>query len=121
MQQEMRLHPRVVVELPAEVEAFGGDSLDVRLINLSAGGAMIEGCEQLEQLLDAARRLSSGSPVEVNLHFGLEEGAVHCHCRLVHMRRLAQTRYQMGMKFLSLADDSLDLLGRFIETRLLTR
>lgn len=118
MQAEMRLHPRVGVDLPAELEPFGGDCLDVRLINLSVGGVLIEGGEQLDQLLDASRRLKTGAPVEVNLHFGLEAGPVHCHCRLIHMRRLAQDRYQMGMKILSVADDSLELLSRYVESRL---
>lgn len=118
MKREMRVHPRVGVDLPAELEPFIGDSLDVRLINLSVGGALIEGSEQLEQLLDASRKLESGTPVEVNLHFGLDEGPVHCHCRLIHMRRLAQSRYQLGMKILSLANDCQEMLGRFVESRL---
>ncbi|GGO86830.1 hypothetical protein GCM10011348_38630 [Marinobacterium nitratireducens] len=118
MKREMRLHPRVGVDMPAELEPYGSDSLDVRLVNLSVGGALIEGSEQLESLLNAVRHPESGVPVEVNLHFGLEEGPVHCHCRLIHTRRLAQSRYQMGMKILSLASDCQDMLSRFVESRL---
>lgn len=118
MQAEKRLHPRVGVDLPAELEPYGGECFDVRLINLSLGGLLVEGDEQLEKLIDVNRRTAGAAPVEVNIHFGLEQGAVHCHCRLIHMHRLAQNRFQMGMKILSIADTHHQSLSRFIEARL---
>ncbi len=118
MHVEMRLHPRIGVDLPAELEPFLGDCLDVRLLNLSISGVLVEGNRQLEQLLEARRGAMSGMPLELNLHFGLEEESIHCHCRLVHSRQLGQDQFHMGMKILSIADAYQRVLSHYVETRL---
>jgi hypothetical protein len=118
MKTDMRLHPRVSVDLPAELEPFRGDCVDARLIYLSLSGALVEGRAELGALLGARRELVAGIPLELNLHFGLESASVHCHCRVVHSRRLAQGHFQVGLKFLSIPTDSQAALGRYIEARL---
>ncbi|UTW11592.1 PilZ domain-containing protein [Marinobacterium rhizophilum] len=118
MKTDMRLHPRVSVDLPAELEPFHGDCVDVRLIYLSLSGALVEGQGELEALLGARRERVAGIPLELNLHFGLEAASVHCHCRVVHSRRLAQDCFQVGLKILSLPSQSQDALNRYIEARL---
>lgn len=118
MNVDMRLHPRVSVDLPAELEPFRGDCLDVRLVNLSLSGVLVEGSAELEALLGARKSPASDMPLELNLHFGLETQSIHCHCRMVHSRRLAENRFQVGMKILSIPTDSQGLLGRYIEARL---
>jgi hypothetical protein len=118
MHVELRLNPRVSVDMPAELEPFRGECLDVRLINLSLSGVLVEGNGELEQLLHRSRGLAAGMPLELNLHFGLEQAPIHCHCRLIHSRRLAQDQFQMGMKILSIADSSQAELSRYISSRL---
>ncbi len=118
MKTEMRLHPRVSVELPAELEPFRGDCLDASLIHLSLSGVLVEGHAELEALLGAHRGLEAGTPLELNLHFGLETESVHCHCRVVRSQRLASDRFQVGMKILSIPAASQEALNRYIEARL---
>ncbi len=118
MNVDMRLHPRAQVDLPAELEPFRGDCLDVRVIRLSLSGVLVEGNAELEALLGARPGAASGTPLELNLHFGLEQESVHCHCRLIHSRRLEQGRFQVGMKILSIPNDSQGLLSRYIEAQM---
>ncbi|MCP8690224.1 PilZ domain-containing protein [Marinobacterium sedimentorum] len=118
MNVDMRLHPRVKVDLPAELEPFRGDCLDVRVIHLSLSGVLVEGNAELEALLGARLGLASGAPLELNLHFGLEQESVHCHCRIIHSRRLAQDCFQVGMKILSIPNASQGLLSHYIEAHM---
>nr|WP_067298101.1 PilZ domain-containing protein [Marinobacterium profundum] len=118
MNVDMRLHPRVRVDLPAELEPFRGDCMDVRLIHLSLSGVLVEGNAELETLLGERPGLASGVPLELNLHFGLEQASVHCHCRLIHSRRLEKDRFQIGMKILSIPNESQGLLSSYIEAQM---
>ncbi|MDO6515047.1 PilZ domain-containing protein [Neptuniibacter sp. 2_MG-2023] len=66
---DRRTYPRIDTDLPAEVQMFAGSSIDVRLINLSLGGMLVEGGKEVELL----RPLVDGAPLELSLHFGLNQ------------------------------------------------
>lgn len=112
MSAERRVHPRVGCQLPAELEARLGNSYSVTLTNISVGGCLAEGQLDLKELADRALR----GPVELELSFGLEE-PIHCHCRLIYTRRLTQTRFAIGLRFLSLPDRHRDAINHFLSTQ----
>jgi len=118
MHQELRLHPRMPTNLPAEMIFSDQLSLDVTMRNLSLGGMLVEGDSQLQHAVDDHR---PGFPVEVELHFGLNGLPVSCRCRLIHTRRCSQTLFQMGFKLLSLDELSQTLIREYLENYELTR
>lgn len=111
MFQERRIYPRVNVQIPAEAEDGRGDSADVTLINLSLGGVLIEGGADL-LLLKAP---VDGMPLELKLHFGLVDEAIHCHCRVVYNQRQSQQCIRLGLIILSIDQHAGELLQTFIE------
>jgi len=99
MHPELRLHPRMPVELPAEIVFPSGESADITLLSLSLGGLTSEGNDRAFQLFEESR---PRFPIEVEMHFGLGDRPIRCHCRLIHTQRLKQNRYAFGFKLLSL-------------------
>lgn len=99
MHPELRLHPRMPVEIPAEVVFPSGDSADITLLSVSLGGLTSEGdCRAFTLFENSKPRF----PLEVELHFGLGERPIRCHCRLIHTQRQSQDQYAFGFKLLSL-------------------
>ncbi|MDO6594894.1 PilZ domain-containing protein [Neptuniibacter sp. 1_MG-2023] len=111
---DRRTYPRIDTDLPAEVQMFAGSSIDVRLINLSLGGMLVEGGKEVELL----RPLVDGAPLELSLHFGLNQYPLHCHCRVVYQRRQSQGCIQLGLSLLSIDDRALALLQQYISEQL---
>lgn len=114
MNPERRLYPRLNVNIPAEVEVSSGEGADVNLINISLGGMLIEGDERLQAL----RPPVEGAPLELGLHFGLEEQPVHCRCRVVYQQRQSQCITRFGLCVLSIDQQAADLLQNYISARL---
>ncbi|MGB0466662.1 MAG: PilZ domain-containing protein [Pontibacterium sp.] len=111
MQSELRLHARMPLDLPAEMLLSDEDSADVTLKNLSMGGLMVQGDKRVSQLLSSHK---PGFPVEVELHFGLLEQPVRCHCRLIHAHRQNQNLFNFGFKLLSLGSESQQLVQQVL-------
>lgn len=99
MNSELRMHPRMPVRLPAEVMFSDEDSVEVEVLNLSLGGLMVESDEAGYRLVE---KYKPRFPIEVEIHFGLNQQPVHCHCRLVHVQRQKQNQYCLGFRVLSL-------------------
>lgn len=110
MHQERRIYPRLHVEIPAEVEDGRGESADVTLLNISLSGLLIEGGADLLQLKSPA----AGLPLELKVHFGIEDSPVHCHCRVVYAQRQSQQCMRYGLIILSIDQHASDQLHSFI-------
>lgn len=114
MNPERRIYPRVNVAIPAELITQSSDSVEVMLINLSVGGMLVEGGEDMV----AMKPPVEGAPLELYLHFGLEAQAVHCHCRVVYSRRQSQQCVQFGLSLLSIDHQALECLQTYINAQL---
>ncbi|WP_027856663.1 PilZ domain-containing protein [Marinobacterium jannaschii] len=114
MRPERRIYPRLCVELPAELEKNDADTLDVTLLDISQGGFLLEGGTELMQV----RQPATVGGAEFNLHFGLADSAIHCHCRMVHQRRVSQHRVQYGVSILSIDQQGFEILDRYIKRHL---
>lgn len=114
MLQERRIYPRVACSLAAELETSDGRMLDVQLVNLSRSGFYVEGDEAL-----AALQPPQGlGATEVWLHFGLEERAVHCHCRIIYKRRQSHQRIGLGLHLVSTDELALKTIERYVASHL---
>lgn len=113
MLSERRLHPRVATDLPGELE-LAGTTFDVRLVNLSLAGFLVEGGAELTQL---QLPYAQGVP-EVDLHFGLEQGAIHCRCRVVYKRRHSHSEAALGLHILALSAAAEQSIVAFVDASL---
>lgn len=118
MHPELRLHPRVPVEIPAEIVFPSGDSADITLLSLSLGGLTTEGDNRAFDLFEDTK---PRFPIEVDMHFGLEDHPIRCHCRLIHTQRLRQNRYGFGFKLLSLDLNDQQYIREKVEEYEITR
>ncbi|WP_299182743.1 PilZ domain-containing protein [uncultured Neptuniibacter sp.] len=114
MHAERRIYPRIHVKLPAELSSGDGQSVDVSLINLSLGGMLVEGGADLAEL----KPVITGAPLEVNLHFGLNDQPVHCLCRVVYKQRQSQRCLRYGLSVLSMDLQTQEQLQSYIEQQL---
>lgn len=110
---DRRLHPRVVTDLSARVEA-GPLKLPVQMVNLSLGGFLVEGDGQLTGLPASA---SSGS-IELNLSFDLESLEVSSFCRVVYKRRLSADKAALGLKILEIDERARDAIDNYVRSNL---
>ncbi|MGH1462974.1 MAG: PilZ domain-containing protein [Neptuniibacter sp.] len=111
MFEDRRLYPRIHVEIPAEVEDGRGESADVTLLNISLNGLLIEGGSDLLKLKAPA----AGLPLELKVHFGIDDEPVHCHCRVVYNQRQSQNCMRFGVIILSLDYHASEKLQAFID------
>lgn len=113
LHDDRRLHPRVVTDLTARVQA-GQIKLPVHMVNLSLGGFLVEGDEQLTAL--------PSSPVtgaiELNLSFDLESVEVTSRCRVVYKRRLSVDKAALGLKIIEIDDQARHVIDRYVRSNL---
>ncbi|WP_286236940.1 PilZ domain-containing protein [Neptuniibacter halophilus] len=111
---ERRIHPRIHVQLPAELATREGESVDVSLINLSLGGMLVEGGPEMAGLKPPV----IGAPLELYLHFGIDDQPLHCLCRVVYNQRQSQTCLRYGLSILSIDQQASQVLQGFIDRHL---
>lgn len=114
MFDERRIYPRVACNLPAELETSTGESIDVRIVNLSRGGFYVEGDASLVGLESP----QGVGPIEIWLHFGLPTSALHCHCRVVYRRRHAHDHVGLGLNLISTDHQAIEQLDDFVGNNL---
>ncbi len=110
MNPERRIYPRVNVKIAAELSGRDGETADVTLINLSQIGMLVEGGMEMKALKPPV----AGVPLELYLHFSLEDGPVHCHCRVVYQQRQSQQCLRYGLSVLSVDQQASERLQTFI-------
>ncbi len=99
---ENRVHPRVTIDLTAQIGMYGvpleEQPVLAKITNISLGGITVQGEQALVRSLRLDRPESQRSS-EFMVSFSLDGEHVQCHCRLVHVRRLSQHQYEWGMRF----------------------
>ncbi|PKF56707.1 hypothetical protein CW748_09520 [Alteromonadales bacterium alter-6D02] len=109
MQVERRFHPRypyrVQVEVNIDEHPFSTTSVNLSEggIQLEADNSMVKAFEQLPHPPQCIIRIPQPAPLSLA-------------CRLVVKRRLAQTHYLLGFKFLFNNDNESEQLSHFIST-----
>ncbi|MEH6470956.1 MAG: PilZ domain-containing protein [Halopseudomonas sp.] len=115
---ERRQHPRVPIKLDASVYIAQSEVLTVQLSNLSPGGLMFDVNKALkEQLLNHPREGHDLilDPIVVQIEFVLESDTpMHMRCRLSHLCRTAQDRFEFGFQFIELSAEVEQWLDSFI-------
>ncbi|WP_415885710.1 PilZ domain-containing protein [Neptuniibacter sp. QD37_6] len=114
MTTERRIYPRINTDIPAELSTQDGVSVDVTLINISLGGMLVEGGPDMNQL----KPPFVGAPLEIYVHFGLNNQPVHCLCRVVYNQRQSQHCMRYGLAILSIDDQAAESLQSFIKSKL---
>ncbi|WP_027855153.1 PilZ domain-containing protein [Marinobacterium litorale] len=113
MQLERRLHPRVATDLSGLVR-FEGQAYPVSLVNISLSGFLIEGDGELTKL----QAPPGCGGLDVQLRFQLDGEPINALCRVVYKRRLSINRTALGLTIISLPDDEVAIVDRFVERHL---
>ncbi len=97
-----RVHPRVMIDLAAQIGMYGvpleEQPVLATITNISMGGITVQGEQALVRSLRLDQTESQRSS-EFMVGFRLDGENMQCHCRLVHVRRLSQDHYEWGMRF----------------------
>ena len=117
MHSELRMHPRMPTELTATLNLPKGISVDVIIRNISLGGAMLEGGDQMFEVIQQQVSL----PVDVDVQFEVDGQPVYGRYRLIHTTRKRQDLYQMGFKALTMDLTSTELIRQLLNNYELTR
>lgn len=112
MLTDSRLHPRVETDLEVQV-GIPGDNTGARIINISVGGMAIRGNQELEQVLKTANANARGVSEHV-VSFSMPAGELSEVCRLVHVRRLSQSRFEFGLKFVELNPRDRQIISNYV-------
>lgn len=111
MHSELRMHPRMPTELQAEIKLPDEHSVIVMIRNISLGGIMLEGDDRMH----TAIQQQPSFPVEVDVHFQLENKSVCGRYRLIHTVRRRQDMFHMGFMSLMMDASSTALIKRLLE------
>lgn len=113
MSVDRRLHPRVFINLCAEVKV-GNERFPVQLVDLSVSGFQIEGAGSLVSLVPEPGK----GGVELDLQFNLSDTPVNSQCRVVYKRRMSVDRAALGLKMLTIDDDARDAIKSYVENHI---
>ncbi|WP_299197087.1 PilZ domain-containing protein [uncultured Amphritea sp.] len=114
MLTDSRLHPRVETDFEVQV-GIPGDNTGARIINLSVEGLAIRGSQALEQVLKTDNVSAKGVSEHV-VSFSMPEGELTEVCRLVHVRRLSQSRFEFGLKFVELNPQDMQIIANYVNS-----
>lgn len=117
-----RRHTRIAAGLDCQVAPQQGEFLQVRMLNLSAGGFKFD-CphEVFEQLLPATQRTPGLiHDVSIRVEITLQQDGrnklqkIRTTAELVHTERLAQNSYHVGAAFRTLNDEQRQALEQYV-------
>ncbi|GGK78971.1 PilZ domain-containing protein [Amphritea balenae] len=117
MLSDNRLHPRVATDISVKV-GIPGDNSGARIIDISLGGITISGSDELAQVLT----LDQENPSVIREHvisFSLPSSEFSEVCRLVNIRRLSQSKFEFGMKFVDLNSRDVASISDYINNHVL--
>lgn len=95
MFEERRLYTRIETRIITELINCMGQMVTAEIINLSEGGLLIEGDDQLAKLVN----LQHGVPMDLSICFTLAGELIRCDGAVVYTRRLSQQSFQLGIEF----------------------
>jgi len=109
---DSRLHTRVEADFEVRV-GIPGDNTGARIVNISLGGIAILGNQALEQVLKNGYANARGISDHV-VSFTIPGGELSEVCRLVHVRRLSESRFEFGMKFVGLNRKNREIISNYV-------
>lgn len=116
IQAEKRLNPRVITDIPVSV-GLPAENNCGRIVNISIDGIAIqcdlEMAEKLKQNPSDPRY--SG---EHQVSFSLPDNDLSLLCRVVHVRRLSQKSFEVGLRFISIEHSDRMTLLNFVNDQL---
>ena len=125
-----RIHPRVKIQLTATLESDDHEVLELVTENVSMSGAMLDVSREdfLSILGNSDPQFAPNRPAtrENILTLSLpapgkgRKPAFVSHCRAIHVRRISQNRYLIGLKFTQIKNDGATQLKAFIDQSLKT-
>ena len=121
LRENRRDLPRVETECTAEVLVDAGDNFNVRLINVSRGGAQL-GCSSAEaaSLVLKASIVSPDQGAQFWLAFTLGSYPLKVRGRLAHSSPVGKGQHRIGIQFLEFAAQGREVLDAFIEECLIS-
>ena len=105
---DLRLYPRIPTTLMAELTNSLGSTQACRINNLSPGGLMLEGGEEVRSLIFEGHdpnRDPLTHPVELELRIQLpgQQQCFYSRARLLYVRRLSQLTFNMGFRYVAIS------------------
>lgn len=113
MLADNRIHPRVQTELAVEI-GIPGDRTGAKIIDMSLGGVTIRGSHVLAHMMMPELETPVSVGREFVISFSLPFSEFSEVCRLVHVRRLSQSDFEFGMKFIELSPRDLASISDYI-------
>jgi len=118
MSSENRLHPRIPVSIQVTLTDRQQQSVEAKCCNLSMGGVLLETDNETQARLLKGKHPDSVNEFELELPLPDQDKPLLLQARAVHIRRLAQQVFHIGLKFIQLDDVQRSQLEKFITPRL---
>ncbi len=115
-----RINPRVPISISATIMLSDKSSLEVHTDNLSMGGVQIIATQSdFQSIVNSQGSVSLDKQSEIDTNFSLprKKGApltIKAHCRVIHIRRVSQNQYYVGLKFLKMPQASAVAIQNYI-------
>lgn len=122
---ERRQYPRVYANIPGEITTADGRKIDVVVYDTSSSGLRIQcGVGERNLITPKGQCTDGGHRIEVTIELVLSSGTGQpvnkaiARCALAFSERLAMNKFQIGMSYLDIDEQSFQNLTEFISTRI---
>lgn len=114
--RDSRLYPRAQTDLETWIGMPGADQPG-QILNISLAGLLVAGDDQLAAMLSLDSDVKQAAAEQL-ISFTLRSQALSEVCRVIHVRRLSQNRYEFGLKFIQLSEESEQIIADYVEQQL---
>tara|TARA_R110002167_G_scaffold54240_2_gene154612 strand:- start:2671 stop:3075 length:405 start_codon:yes stop_codon:yes gene_type:complete len=115
---ELRLHPRIATSLMAEITNSAGVTLAAKIHDLSPGGLMLDGEAELKTFVFEGHDPDKDPlfhPIELEIRIQLpNQQRFFSQMRLLYIRRLSQSQYNLGFRYVALSSIHVHMMERYI-------
>ncbi|RDE22740.1 PilZ domain-containing protein [Motiliproteus coralliicola] len=119
---DLRLHPRIPCSLSAEVHNDRDDPINCHISNISPGGMMLEGGPELREFVFCGHQtdrdpLRHAIEVSVDIKLPGQTQPFRSRARLLYIRRLSELRFNLGFRFVAIAQLQAKMMEAYIFDR----
>lgn len=124
MNNDNRINPRVALSVPVSVTLPDKREIEIQSENISLTGIMIAATQQeFETILHRKNPRGINVQPELLARFRMPRKSttdltVNTQCRAIHVRRISQNKYYIGLKFLQLNQAAASAIQYHIENNL---
>ncbi len=121
---DSRINPRVPLEIEVNVKFADRREVQLQSENISLTGIMIAATQQVYDMLSHRKNPEAiNTQPELLVSFSMprkatENLAVNAQCRAIHIRRMSQNKYLIGLKFLQLNQTAASAIQHYIDKNL---